>query len=170
MSEIPSIEIIFGGVTAIGVIYAILQGVSSNAKDRDVAFTNMLADFEKDLQKILEEENNLITETPDLDKCDRMASDYLNVLDRLAFLREKNKVDDDLIFYFDQHFAYGKTLLQWKVKMFGEKSLLKWPHQIWWTGVSFNKDRIITYSLEFLPPHMKILYNGKEGRDVIPIT
>ncbi len=162
MVELSITEMVFGVVTATGVIYAILQGVASSSKDRDQNFAKMLAEFDDQLKEILEKENELATRTPSQDKCDRVASDYLNILDRIAFLRELNKIDDDMIFYFDNHFAYGKTFLNWKRVIFGnDDSLRFWAHQVWWANTSFNNNRIKEYPLTYLPLDMKLLYNTK---------
>lgn len=153
--------IIFGFITAIGVIYAILRGVSSDIKDRNQNFAKMLAEFDNELSLVLEKEKELETGKPNKARCDRIASDYLNILDRIAFLRQKKKIDDDMIFYFDNYFAYGKLFINWKFRVHQDEKNTKerFHNHIWWTENSLNKYRLKDYDMEqFLPPDMWELY------------
>jgi len=147
-------------IAAIGVVYAILRGLQSAAKDRDQNFSKMLTDLDQELQKIMDGEKELKSGTPDEDRCERFASDYLNIMDRLAYLRKLKKIDDDLIFYFDNYFAYGKLMLEWKYKVLKneEGTKKRYSDTIWWVESSLNKNRLKEYAMTALPDDMQTLY------------
>jgi len=161
MSE-ASIQIlyVFEFVTAIGVIYAILRGVRSDTKSRNQDFAKMLGDYDKELFLVLDREKELETGKPKLASCERIATDYLNILDRIAFLRKLKKIDDDMIFYFDNYFAYGKLFIEWKFNVLKhkEKTKKRFENHVWWTETSFNKHRLKEYNLSDLPKDMEKLY------------
>ena len=167
--ELP---VLFEIITAIGVIYAILRGIQSDSKDRGQKFSEMLERYDSELQKVMDREDKLKTEKPDEERCERFATDYLNILDRVSYLRQLNKIDDDLIFYFDNYFAYGKIILKWKYDYLQEEHLTRerYPNAVWWIESSFNKNRLKEYQMSSLPIDMKILYNQKVSTEKQIIT
>jgi len=166
MEDSVSITVtIFGFITAIGVIYAIIRGVNSDTKNRNQNFTKMITEIDQELQGILDNEKNLQKKRPNKERCERYASDYLNVLDRIAFLRQLKKIDDDTIFYFDNYFAYGKLMLEWKYKVLKDETSTRerFKHCLWWIESSLNKNRLRDYSITSLPKEMQALYNKRNA-------
>ncbi len=78
--------------TLIGLVYTIYHGkkIQKHAKDSlnedlKLRFAELLGRFEKDLQLVLNEERKL-TEESTVEACHRITGDYLNILDRIAYL------------------------------------------------------------------------------------
>jgi len=116
-------------VTSIGVISAILKGVSSSKEDREsreedrkIRFTELLEKFDHDIRNLMDKETTLKEE-----EVEPYSNAYLNILDRLAYLKKLNKIDDAMIDYFKWYFCFGMRLVEWKI----EYNETNEAHTIW---------------------------------------
>ena len=107
-----------GIVTSIGVIYAIIKGIRSSKEDRisreedrKIRFTELLEKFDHDLRNLMDKETTLTEK-----EVEPYSNAYLNILDRLAYLKKLNKIDDTMIDYFKWYFGFGMRLVEWKVE------------------------------------------------------
>ncbi|QLH08920.1 hypothetical protein [Candidatus Nitrosotenuis sp. DW1] len=62
----------------------------------------------------------------DVDFCNRYATDYLNSIDRLIFLKNKEIINEDVFKYFKFFIEYSVEFLTWKRKVFDEDVDKKW--------------------------------------------
>lgn len=138
-------------VTMGGLIYTIIRGTQtqkltklSQDLENKMSFAKMLDGFEKDLQVILTEERKL-QESSSEEDCQRVVHDYLNVLDRIAYLRKLEKIDDTMIDYFNHFFSYGLRYMWWDNLMNqNQKAQIKWENQWWWDTQERIKNKIET--------------------------
>lgn len=126
-------SLIVGIVSSIGVCYAILQGVLSDKENRKSDFSKMLYDYSHDLKDARDKTSTLKT----LEDCETYIAEVNNILDRLAYLYDKKKVNDDFINYFDWWFSYGLRLIDWKVYYFKNKKL----YNLWSNLVNYANSR-----------------------------
>ena len=120
--KITLLEIMAFG-TLIGLAITIYQGTQTQKHAKDsldedlkLRFAKLLGGFEKDLQLVLDEERKL-TKRSTVEDCHRITSDYLNILDRIAYLKKSEKIDDEMINYFNYFFSYGLRYMWWKNMM-----------------------------------------------------
>jgi len=128
--DISIIALIIATISAGGVAGTfILNWWVTRASNR-TKYAELLRDFEQNLSRVLEKEPSLKT----TEECERFAADYLNILDRIAYLNQKGKVPDEIADYFDNYFSYGLTIIDWYDKIgVTEKTAKKiWHYQIEW--------------------------------------
>ena len=65
-----------------------------------VRYAQLLRDFDEDFKKILDKGSYIDT----TEKAERYAVDYLNMLERIAYLNKKGKIPDDIAEYFSNYF------------------------------------------------------------------
>ena len=179
-SPIPTILAVLGTIgTLAGLTYAVYRGTEESKLSRatrergtKLKLAEMLSDFEKDLKKILDEEVKLQPSqwkegqtAIDRAYCRRVSSDYLNILDRMAYLRKTNVIDDDLIDYFNWFYGYANAVLLYKETV-DHDSRDKWPYVDWWQKLERNTDRIIHYPMDDLPSDMYSLFLAAIGQVV----
>jgi hypothetical protein len=119
-------------VSSIGIGYAIFKGIqsakedrTSREEDRKIRFTELLEKFDHDLRRLMDKETTL-----EEDEVEPYSNTYLNILDRLAYLKKLKKIDEKMIDYFEWYFRFGLRLVEWKVE-FNETSEARtvWNHQ-----------------------------------------
>ncbi|WP_371503852.1 hypothetical protein [Nitrosopumilus adriaticus] len=157
-------------ISGLGIAYSIYRGNQSSKTNEKIEFAKMMKDFENDLQSVLTEEVELQPshwkenqEEPDKVQCRRVASDYLNILDRLAYLRKTGTIDDKIIDYFNWFYGYADAILLYKEKVDGDDRT-KWPNILWWVNLDQNKDKIIPYPAFDLSPDMYTLFLASVGQ------
>jgi len=147
-------------VTSIGVIYAIIKGIQSakadresREEDRKIRFTELLEKFDHDLRRLMDKETTLNDED-----VEPYSNAYLNILDRLAYLKKFNKIDDTMIDYFEWYFGFGMRLIEWKV----EYNETDEAHTIWKYQRDYSKEKGFTIHPESsLPIKMQDLLRKK---------
>lgn len=77
----------------------------------------IIQDYGKQLNKLMEKEQNLRTQID----CSVYAEQYLDTLDQIAYLFNVKALATDAPTYFENNFAYGKTLMNWYQKRILEK-------------------------------------------------
>lgn len=179
-SPIPTILAVLGTLgTLAGLTYAVYRGteeskLSRGTREREtkLKLAEMLSDFEKDLKSILNEElklqpSNWKEGQTNIDRalCRRVSSDYLNILDRMAYLRNTETIDNDLIDYFNWFYGYASAVLRYK-EIVDQDSRDKWPYVVWWQNLPRNADRIIYYPMDDLPTDMYSLFLATIGHTI----
>ncbi len=95
-------------VAAAGVIITSWKSIDSARENRKLRFAEMVERTEEKLKKIFDE----ITDSKDHVQTDRSISEFLNILDRLAFLEHKKKIEHDIVYFYKNYFKIGKTILE----------------------------------------------------------
>ena len=141
-------------ISAIGVTGALIFNGLKLQKDQNLRFSEMLERFDHDLRKFQSMETGLKT----YEDMEPYSNAFLNILDRLAYLKKLKKIDDNMINYFDWYFRYGLRLIEWKNEILNNKNACEiWSCQIEWT-----KERGLSIIEEsFLPPAMLVLLKEK---------
>ncbi|MFB5620264.1 MAG: hypothetical protein ACE5RC_03940, partial [Nitrosopumilus sp.] len=86
----------------------------------------------------------------------RSLRDILFILQRLAYLRKLNKIDDDMIDFFKSYFSTGATLLNLLQMLHQDNSNQEiFPHVLWW----IEKNNFKSKSHTSLPPKLQEIYN-----------
>lgn len=121
---------IIGGVATAGaLIYTMLQ-------DKKTRLLEFVKDVDAEIAEHLKNDEILKTR----DECVTHAYVYLEILDRIAFLLEKNKIPKLFSDYYKNFFNYGITMMLWYVYAWQDRHTLEenWPSLIEW----FKKNRI----------------------------
>ena len=149
--------------TAIGVILAALASIRSANTTKNIGYAQIMESFENNIQKTLSQDKKLAKvgdPSVDINFCDGYATDFLNTLDRLAFLRNENKIDDKMIKFFKPFLSYGLTLLEWKKKTHGKNYENEWSDIV---KLCKNKN-IEKENFERLPPQLKYFAEYYENK------
>ncbi len=95
----------------------------------------------KEREIILEEESNL-SGAEKKKQVERYVNNYLNVLENMCFLRNRQSIDDITIKYFASELAYGLKLLQWKEDNILQDARNEYPNLVEVTrkAISNNND------------------------------
>jgi len=93
-----------GGLIITGIIEAVKM--HKNTKAKQVEFLQKLGE---DLQKQMEKEDQLTTKR----KCIGYAENYLNMVERVAFLYRTKRIPKDIASFFDVDIAQGLTVINW---------------------------------------------------------
>lgn len=94
-------------VSVAGIIITSWKSIDSSRENRKLRFAEMVERTEEKLKKIFDE----ITDSKDHVQTDRSISEFLNILDRLAFLEYKKKIDHDIVYFYRNYFKVGNTML-----------------------------------------------------------
>jgi hypothetical protein len=86
-------------------------------RQNNLEFTKLLESFHNDLKLVLNRQSTLQTKEDHL----RFIKDYLHILNRIAYLKNLNKIEKDLILYFTWYFEYGLFLM--KISDIAQKKL-----------------------------------------------
>lgn len=141
-------------ISAIGVTGALIFNGLKLQKDQNLRFSEMLERFDHDLRKFQSMETGLKT----YEDMEPYSNAFLNILDRLAYLKKLKKIDDDMINYFDWYFRYGLRLIEWKNEILNNKN----AYEIWSGQIEWTKERGLSIIEEsFLPPAMLVLLKEK---------
>lgn len=101
---------IVGGITALILGITFAYNISITKQNSKVRRAQLLNDFAKDLEKHTEKEPDLET----TEQCRRYVVNYLNILDRLAYLYlEDEQIPREILLFFVRAFNYGLTLRKW---------------------------------------------------------
>ena len=109
--ETYEIHFLIGGIaiaavaTGIGLVLTWKEHKKEDAKRTQ----ELLQTYSEEITRIQNQEKSLKTQ---LD-CEIYASQYLDTLEKLATLKEHKIIDDNAIVYFDNNFAYGRSLWWW---------------------------------------------------------
>jgi len=76
-------------------------------KQQNLEFTKLIELFQSEIRLLLNKKVAISTK----EEYQRFTKDYLDILDRLAYLKKLNKIDEQLIEYFKLHFQYGQFLI-----------------------------------------------------------
>ena len=113
--------------TSIGVIITAIASIRSANSIKSIGEAQLMEGIEKSLKEITARELELTSRgKKDAKFCDSYATDYLNLLDRLGFLRNHKKIDKKIVDFFEPFLGYGLLLLDWKEKITGKDMQDKW--------------------------------------------
>ena len=133
----------------IGLIITIVLHLDSARKDRQIRFNELLEKFSNELSGIRLREleiNSIATAI-------RYQRDWIHVVNRLAYLRKLNKIDDDMINFFEGSFVQAHTLLDWENTVIpneGVRDDLRYQYAKWW----IDKNVIPVNHTTALPPKL----------------
>jgi hypothetical protein len=116
----------------IAVAVAIIFSIISNKKATEALRQNekvgnnaLMAELLDRFTQILDKEITIEKLLPEKEDSgilfDRYASDYLNHIDRLLYIKDKEMINEDIFDFFKNFIKYGKQHLEWKTKKHGEK-------------------------------------------------
>ena len=108
-----------GVATATGIIISIRQSNKTLARDYEKQIFETLQNLEKELMEIKHRELEFDEERDQLTKKEkgrvtRYASDYLNILERIAFLGIEKYANEKVMEFYAPEFSYGLRLKKWK--------------------------------------------------------
>lgn len=101
-------------VTGISVAISLMINWKARKEETKIRYIQLLRDFDRDL--FGEEEFNIKTK----DDAENYAIRLLLTLSRIVYLHQKKKVQDDVVDYFRNYFAYGLTIKIWLNKIYPE--------------------------------------------------
>lgn len=139
------------GISAVaGVIITTWKSIDSARQERKLRFAEMMERTEDKFQKIFTD--GKMAETGE--DIDRLASDLLNLLDRLAFLEYHKKVDAEIVYFFRNYFRFGLTILEKMKKLDKDKIISEdaWPDLEKWV----RDNNIKKFDDVMLPPKIRI--------------
>lgn len=133
------------------VITVLLHHRSSNA-DRKLRFIEILEKFEHDISSVFQRQFSSTTLETDI----RSLRDNLHILQRLAYLRKLNKIDDDMMRFFESKYGMGATLLKLlEILHRDDANERVFPHVLWW----IEQNQIKPDNPDSLPPRLINLYH-----------
>jgi len=147
---VEDIALYVGMAAVIGVIITTLKFIDSARQERKLQFAEMLERTENKLQKIFIDTR--VAETAE--DIDRVTSDVLNILERLAFLEHNKKIDHQIVYFFRNYFRYGSTILA-KLKELDRKKIIGkdvWPDFEKWV----KNNNIEKYDDVMIPPKIRM--------------
>jgi len=149
-----------GGV-AIGIIIGIMKFYLQQKSRHNLEFSKLLTAFEdKWTNARTDWKNN--KERYDYDICYGMCSKRLAVLDSLAFLTDKGKIDNTMLEYFKIHSSEGLLYLKWIGDI--EPSETKaWPSFSKYTDNLKPKPKAASVNL--LPSEFHLIYSWRTTND-----
>ena len=141
-------------VTAGSLVLTILNSIQEGIDDRrtkqeeiKLSMGKMMREFDENLVKTMREEREL-SDDDDKEDCIRIAGDFLNILDRLAYLRKIDSVGNLVINYYNHFFESAKVYMWWRDKITKKKDAdKKWPAIYWWIRESRRNYRDEEYRI-----------------------
>lgn len=146
----------------LGLIVTIALHLHSARQDRKIHFSDMLERFANQLSEIRVRE---ITMT-DIPSAIRYQRDYINTLNRLAYLRKLNKINDEMMNYFNSSFIHAHTLLNWEKHLYSVNSThehLFFSYAKWW----INEKNIPADGFDTLHPQLYQMYQKTQDGDTL---
>ncbi len=77
-------------------------------ENNNMRYAQLMREYDEDFKRIL----ITTVKLESADHCIRFATDYINLLDRLAVLDLDNKIPNDIAIYFKNYFGYGITIIE----------------------------------------------------------
>lgn len=113
---------------AVAIIFSIISNKKSTEalrQNEKVGNNALMAELLDRFTQILNKEITIEKLSPEKEDSgilfDRYASDYLNHIDRLLYIKNKGMINEDIFNFFKNFIKYGKQHLEWKTKKHGEK-------------------------------------------------
>ncbi len=131
-------------VAAAGIIITSWKSIDSARENRKLRFAEMVERTEEKLKKIFDE----ITDSKDHVQTDRSISEFLNILDRLAFLEHEKKIEHNIVYFYRNYFKVGNTILG----IMKEVNYVKEMHESWEEMEKWVKQNEISIFPENLMP------------------
>ncbi|WP_297592088.1 hypothetical protein [Nitrosopumilus sp.] len=126
--DLPIIAIVVSSITASMFVSMVIITWKSIHENTKASYAQLLRGFHEDLTTRLNK-NSVLKTTED---CKRYAYDYLNTLDKIAFLDINGKIPQGIGKYLSRFFAYGLNIIEWHDDMIGENFLESaknnWPN------------------------------------------
>lgn len=118
-------------------------------KDRNAKFLGFLKEVDDEIWSHLKEEKDLAK----LEHCLTYAYRYLEILDRISYLLQRDKIPPEFSDYYQNHFNYAHTMMTWYLHVYddGHSPEENWPSLIEW----FNNHKIKPYDFGHLPEIMQ---------------
>lgn len=149
----------------IGLIITIILHLDSARKDRNIRFNELLENFSHELSAIRLRELSIDT----VESAIRYQKDHIHTVNRLAYLRKLNKINDDMINFFDVSFIHANTLIHWEDKILPDKTLheeIRWKYAKWW----IKKKNMGLEDFRALPPKLFEMYKKIEDGYVVVLN
>jgi len=145
--------------TFIGVTFSIIIGIinlrkSSKIQEEDIKlrFAETVEKFQHDLMETVQRQFN----SDSIESSIRSTKDMLTILERLAYLKKLNKIDDKIISFFEPNFIVGHTLLKWLDIIYSEsKNEIFYEHTVSW----IKENDIAKIDFNSLPPKLFDMYD-----------
>ncbi len=137
---LAGMAIFSASVSAASLYFSTRKYVQTRKDDQKLRLAELLAKFQGNLEDIQQRQ----LELANLQDCRRYANDYLNEVNRLAYLNKREILDNEILMFFKWNFGYALTLIEWK-KLAQE---------------TYNPSNVIQYLVEWI-------YNNKI--EMVPI-
>jgi len=149
--SLPLIEFAVAAIlTGLGIIISIIFSARQTRREVKARYTTIISTLGNELEQTLAREFEL----KDDFQCELYAEMYMDILDRIAFLAQKEKLPIETAEYFEKNFRYGRTIYKWYSDHVPENALLSdhWKNlELWFT----DHPSIIAYDSDYLPPVMR---------------
>lgn len=136
------IALIPASIAMIGIFVAFFRFNQTQRQSKNLEFMKQLEYYDTELSNI---GINYGKSDKKFDNCHRRAVQTLLILNRISFLREKKLVNPDFVYYFENDFNHGRTLLNWL--NFTERRTANW------NNVYVNFEKIID-TVKFSASHV----------------
>ena len=153
-------------LTSVALTAAVIVNTLSVKNTKKLGNAQLLQQFHQDLENILQRENELNNNQHKntVHDCNRFASDFCNVLERIAFLRLEKSIDKKTARFFQTYFSYGLRLLDWKKGLYKKD-----PFELWNYITEYCEKEKITSELyeKDIPSFMKKFENSRDRNTAI---
>jgi len=97
---------------AVGIFISSIFSFFSERRERNSTLIDSLQNFSTKLADLTTKEGSLKTKAD----CESYAWNYLDIVDSIAYLYEKNVIPPDVIDYFDNNILYALLLREWLLR------------------------------------------------------
>ena len=126
--DLSIVAITVSSATAAILAFMVLITWKNVRESTKATYSQLLREFHEDLTTRLNK-NSVLKTTED---CERYANDYLNTVDKIAFLDMNGKIPQGIAKYLGRFFAYSLNIIDWHNDMIGEDFLKtakkNWPN------------------------------------------
>ncbi len=109
----PYGEWLAGGTIAafVAIAVSIFFSYKEQKASNQTQMMDMFQSYSKQLTDLIQRESDLKTQA----ECEAYAMNYLDTVDQIAYLYNKEFISDKISWYFENHFRYGLTIHDWLI-------------------------------------------------------
>jgi len=165
------LAIIISTITATGVIIAAFATIRVANSTKKQGFAQLMEGIETSFRELMERESSFISRATmaDITTAQNFVTDYLNVLDRVAFYKNEKMINNKMFQFFTVFLNYGWGLLEWEEKVHGKKFDDQFIHLV----KILKDENIEKYNWADMPYQLKYLaayYEKERMKTVKDIT
>ncbi len=137
------------GTAIVSSLVAVGTLIFALKQDRDARILGFLKETDQEIARQLEKEETL----RDYDECIVYAYNYLDIMQRIAFLYLHRRIPSSLANYYRTFFNYAETIMGWYTSVYDDKHPpeYSWPELIDW----FAGQKMEPYHVQHLPKAMR---------------